>query len=202
MKPTSKIYIAVALWLVVTGAVFGFGLPKLFGGLTELQNSHQQQTDQYNQLRAQAASLETMKKDIDALKQQQVQPSDFFSTDLHLVNEIKQLETDASKSNVKTSIVIPGSADKAEVLKGSTAGLLVIPYTLKVTGDFPSLVTFLSYMQNNFFISPVTGINITADQDKSLNTSVFASFFIRKDLSQSAAPQSASSQSAASGTAQ
>ena len=176
----------MGIWVVATAALFFFVMPRFSDNLTELQTSHQQQADTYNSLRAQAASLQKMQQDLDSLKNEKIQPSDFFSNDLQLVNEIKQLETNAINSNVVTTLTIPVSADKAATLKGSESGLFVVPYSLKVVGQFPDLLKFLEYQENSFFIAPVDGINLLAqlsekDKSSTINTELLGSFYIKKD---------------------
>lgn len=180
MKPNTKIVLSIFIWLVLTAGLFFYAIPKMSKSLTDLRQGHKEQLDALNKLKAQAASLERMRQDLDSQKKQKVLPSDLFSDDLNLVNEIKQMEDNAAKSNVKTTLAISESADKAKPLVGSLSGLVVIPYNLKVAGDFPSFVQFVKYMENSFFVSPFSGMNITVGKETGMESQLGGSFFIKK----------------------
>lgn len=155
-------------------------IPRLSKSLTDLQSGHKEQLDTLNKLKAQAASLEKMRQDLDTQKKEKVQASDLFSGDLDLVNEIKKMEDNAAKSGVKLTLTIPESADKAKPLKSSVSGLYVVPYTLLVDGDFPSYLKFVKYMENSFFVSPFNGMNLTVKEELGFEGLMQGNFYIKK----------------------
>lgn len=168
------------VWLVLTAAAFFYGFPKLSDALVRLQTSHQEQIDTRDKLVAQASALEKMKKDLQALQKESIQSSDFFTSDTKLVNEIKHIEGIAQNTGTTLTISISGSADKAAAATGTKSKLAVVPYTIGLEGGFQNTLNFMKYLENSYFISPVNGLSITADEAGNLSTKILTNFFIYK----------------------
>lgn len=180
MSTIHKIYLTLIVWLVFTASVFLYGFPKLADGLIRLQASHQEQIDTRDKLIAQALALEKMKKDLQALQNESIQSSDFFTSDTKLVNEIKYIEGIAQSTSTDLTISISGSADKAAEAVGTKSKLAVVPYTIGLEGAFQNTLNFMKYLENSYFISPVNGLSITADEAGLLTTRILTNFYIYK----------------------
>ncbi len=185
MPIKQKIYFNVILSVLLLGAIFGYVLPKMSNSLIALQNSHQSQIIKLKQLNEQARSLTKMNEDLSVLNQMPVKPSDFFTSDATLVNEIKTIEDVAAKTNSTMTLSISGTADKA-VAVNSASGLSQVSYSVSLKSTFPDTVRFIKYMEHRYFISPITGINISGDPDNKggITATILSNFYIYKPQTQ------------------
>ena len=121
LTPAKKIYAIAFGWLVLTVVVFSFIVPKFYQSMTDLHNSHEAQIKTLQDLSAQVDALQKIQDDLTKADKQDVRPSDLFTSDIHLVNEIKSIEQFAAKSNVAETLTVTGTADKAQPVQGSSA---------------------------------------------------------------------------------
>ena len=188
MKSTTKIYIVVFIWLVLTGISFYFIFPKMSDSLLTLQKNHQDQIKEYNDLTAQIQSIHSMQQDLEDLANAPVKPTDLFTSDVQLVHEIQYIESISKTTNNDLKLTVTGSADDATAFAGAP-GLFQVPYSIILTGTFPNIVQFLHYFENSFFISPVNAIDITSNSaaaggtgttQSSVKATILSNFLIRK----------------------
>ena len=160
MSVRNKIFEYFFIWAIVSAAVFFYVVPKFTQSLVDLQNSHQAQIDQLNKLQAQASNLHKMQIDLDTIAQDPVQPSDLFKSDVHLVNEFKYLEDVAAKTNNKLELTVSGTVEQELPAEGTVSGLVTVPYSMNLIGTYQNVTTFVKYMENAYFLSPISGLNL------------------------------------------
>jgi hypothetical protein len=180
MAPKNKIYISIAIWIALTAAVFGFIAPKLSSGIIALQSSHEKQLTEYNKLTDELQALKKAQEDFNKVEKQDVKPTDLFTSDLKLVNEIKMIEQMAAKTSLTPALTITGTADKAVSVKESVSGLSMVPYSINLKGSFLNVVSFLKYLENSTFISPVNALTVTHDDNGNVNANILTNFYIYK----------------------
>lgn len=182
MPPLNKIFIGLFIWIVVTAGMLFIALPKLGGVITHSQETKAAQYAELEKLRQETRVLQKLQEDIDNIKRQPVQPEDFFTRDVKLVHEIQHEEEIAAQTGNKIKLTISGTADKAQNVQSSSV-LFQVPYTITLQGRFDGLIKFLDLLENSYFISPVTGLNIqtsAGEGDTNVTTTIFANFYIHK----------------------
>lgn len=177
MTPSRKIIFTVFIWALLTGAVFGFVLPKLSKGLIDLQASHEKQIAQLKDLQEQVQALKKIQEDLNKIDSQEVKPTDLFTSDIRLVNEIKKIESYAQKAGLAETLTVTGTADKAQAV-ASKSGLSQVPYTISLKGPFPGVVNFILYLENSSFISPVNAITVLYTEPNNVTASILTNFYI------------------------
>jgi len=182
MSVETKIYVTIFVWLVLSVASLFFVFPKFADGLVALQQTHQSQIDEYNNLKVQIQSLRNMQDELAKISQQPIQPKDLFTSDVKLVKEIQRVENAANSSGLEMALSISGSASTAQAYPGSLSKLLKIPYAVTLNGGFAGVVQFLKYLENSYFISPIGGFDISAGDsalpNKSVTARINSNFFI------------------------
>jgi hypothetical protein len=184
MTPVNKILTALGVWAAITAGMLFFVLPKLGGVITHTQETKATQYAELEKLRQQTRVLQKMQEDLNNIKRQPVQPEDFFTRDVKLVHEIQHEEEIAAQTGNKIKLTISGTADKAQNIQSASA-LFQVPYTITLQGRFDGLIKFLDLLENSYFISPVSGLNIRTNTDESdpnanIVTTIYANFFIHK----------------------
>ena len=179
MSPTKKITIVVLVWIILTGVMFVMVIPRLSNGLIALQSNHQDQINQLADLKEQVQALKNIQDDLIKVNAQPVKPSDLFTSDLHLVNEIKKIEDFAAKTNLTETLTVSGTADKAQPVQ-SASGLSVVPYSIILKGPFPNEVNFVKYLENSSFISPVISFNVLYSQPNNSTMTILTNFYLSK----------------------
>lgn len=178
MTTKGHITTSIVVWVVATAVAFFFVFPKLANQLVVVQQSHQTQIDEDNRLRTQIQALNNMQTELDKLRKQPVQPSDLFTPDVQLVNEIQHIEDVGQATNNGLTISISGTVKGLQQYP-SQSGLLQVPYNIGLKGSFPGTVAFLKYLENSYFVSPINGFSIGAVTG-GVNTNILTNFFINQ----------------------
>lgn len=179
MNHKSRIYIVVGAFAVITAVMFFYVFGKLHGRNQNLSITVASERQTLEQLQEQQRSYEQGKKDVASLKAKPVQPEDLFSSDTHLVKEIKTLEDLSHSYALEMTLEVSGTAKNAEKVKTSP-NILSIPYTITVTGSFDKVLSFLDKSERLAFISPVKKIAVSAQKGASVRTTVSGDFYIKK----------------------
>ncbi len=184
MTVQGKINSYVLGLVAVSAFTFFYAFPRIADSLVNLQSAHKDQVAQLQSLSDQVKALEAMQRDLSDIAKMPVQPKDLFtpySADAKLVNEIQALENYSAQTNLVMHLNITGSAEKA-LPYPSASGLVAVPYTLTLDGNFVSAVQFLQYFENSFFVSPISDITISGAGDKahSVHVTINAEFFLEK----------------------
>ncbi len=176
----SKIYSALAIWLLVCLAMFSYGFKILDNSNQETQDKILQQNKELAVLEAEKASYEQANKDLSELSQKKMQPGDLFSRDITLVNELKTLESLAQTLGLDLNLSgISGTTKTAP--KAQTQGdIVIVPYYMIVNGQFSKVVDFIETAENLPFITHLNGVTISAASGGTVNANLTANFYLRK----------------------
>ena len=180
MDINKKVAASLLVWLAGTALAFFWLFPKLSGSLIELKQSHAKQIAELNQLKDYAKGVERMQQDLATMRKGEVQPEEFFTSDIKLVNEIKHIESIALETNNAIIFNISGTADKAAAVKGASSALFEIPYTITLEGNQQTVQNFVSRLEKSYFVSPVNAVSYLVDNNGVLVARVVANFYIQK----------------------
>ena len=175
-----KIYLALAIWLIVCFVVFSYVFKFLERANKQTKSKIDQQNKELTVLEAEKESFDKAKEDLSNLSQKDLQPEDFFSKDITLVNEIKTLETLAQNLGVELNLSgISGTTKTAP--KAKTQGdIVIIPYSISLNGQFSKTVDYIESLENLPFITRLTALSINAAASGNVNANLTANFYLRK----------------------
>lgn len=172
-----KIYILLGAWLVIvvafTAYIFDYVDKK---NQAEVEGIVAKKKDLL-ELQAEQRSYQQGITDLELLSKKEVLPSNFFSSDTSLVNEIKTLENLAEVNNLKITITIGGTANTLPKAKTSS-DLLVAPYSLNLTGNYLSVLNFIRSAENLSFITQFKNVNIQ-NSGPETSASINSVFYIK-----------------------
>ncbi len=174
-----KIQALIALWIVVTAALFGYFFNILDSSNAALLAEISSKEDQYQQLLAEQESFRQAKQDLEALAKKSVQPDNFFSRDTSLVFEIQTLEALSKQLHLDMTLGVSGSASSA-VKVVDTSNVYQVPLSLGVAGDFNTVLRFIDTLEHLPFLVPIGAVSINAAGPGKVNASFSASFYIKK----------------------
>lgn len=179
LSPKNKIYIAITLWVVVVFILFWYGFPVFERVNLSAANQVLNKSKQFQELQQQQASYQAGKNDLETMSKKPYQPTDFFSKDTSVVNEIEALEKLAKDNSLELELTVTGT--KAGAAKAPTQGdFLQIPYTLSLTGTTANLVNFLQYYENLKFITHAQALDITTAKEGQIRATMSAVFYVQK----------------------
>ncbi len=176
---TNKLYAWIFGWLALSGLVLFWALPSFADNLTKLQYDHRTQIDELQKLEEQVRNVNQMQRDLNTLKDKQIQPEDFFTSDIRLVNEIQHIESAARVSGVSESLALSGTADKTQQVP-SASNLYAVPYVINLKGSYPSIVAFVEYLENSYFVAPVSAVSFGLGDKNVLGATIFGNFLIHR----------------------
>ncbi len=176
----NKIIVLALVWI---GLIFGM----FWRAFEVLDNQNQTTLDSMSRqrrdlavLKAEKASYEMAKQDLDKLSQQQIQPGDLFSQDVTLVREIATLQNWADRLGVKVQLGgISGTAATASKAKTVTP-LGVIPYSINISGEFNQVLRYFEVLENLSFVSNLGSMAMNKAESGSVNAGLTANFYIKK----------------------
>ena len=174
-----KILSLGGVWLVMLLILFGWLFSWLQGFNTDHAIDVLAKRKEYAELQAEQKSYIQGKADLDNLAKKDIQPSSFFSKDTSLVGEIQTLEKLASDSGLKIVLGIAGTSKVAEKAN-SKSDLLIIPYTLQLTGSYDGAFAFVSGLENLPFITHVKHLQITTTGKDTVSLTMGSVFYIQK----------------------
>lgn len=119
--------------------------------------------------------------DLQELAKKPLQPEDFFSRDITLVNEIKILENLEEKLGVKMSLSGVSGTIKSAAPANTVTPLVVIPYNIGVTGSLNRVVDFIETLENLNFVTNVSNISLSSADQGNVSAGMTASFYLRKN---------------------
>ena len=170
----------LALWIAVDFAMVSHYFNIFDNTSRQTLEQIAAQRQEMAQLSAERDSYLRAKQDLVELQGKAVQPEDFFSRDVTLVNEIKTLENLGQK--LKVALTLSGlSGTVTSAPKAKTQGeIFVVPYSISVTGDFSDVVAFIETMENLDFVTTLSALNISASSDSKVSASLTANFYLRQ----------------------
>lgn len=180
LSAQKKIYLVSAVWLAVVFLMFNLGFKFLDSSNKKTREKIQEQTKEEAVLINEKESYDSAKKDLDELKAKTVQPEEFFSKDITLVNEIKFLEELGSQYGVKLNLSgLSGTVKTAPKAK-TQSDIVIAPYGINVAGSFPNVLAFLEHMENLPFLTQLTGFSLSAAGGKDVVLNMSANFYLER----------------------
>ncbi|MBI3231837.1 MAG: hypothetical protein HYZ51_02015 [Candidatus Doudnabacteria bacterium] len=176
----SKIYFAVFVWAALSFVMFGLIFKKLnasnFESLERIRALKKEQAI----LEVEKASFLQGKNDLEQLSSESIQPGDFFSKDITLVNEIRRLENIARDLNIQMNLSGISGTLKSAKRAGTKAEIYQIPFTISAQGPLASIVSFMEYLENLEFLTSVNAVSISLAGEGKVSAMFSASFYLKK----------------------
>ncbi len=177
----NKIVVLLIVWFGLSAISFGYFFKILDRANKLTLLSVDKQKKELAQLKAEQQSESQAQWDLDTLAKENIQPEDFFSRDITLVNELKVLEALGQRLGVKMQIGgVSGTIHTVSKAKTITP-LGVIPYSINVNGSLPRVVDFIETLENLRFITNVSNISISSADQSTVNVNMTANFYLKKD---------------------
>ncbi|PIR96092.1 MAG: hypothetical protein COT92_02925 [Candidatus Doudnabacteria bacterium CG10_big_fil_rev_8_21_14_0_10_42_18] len=175
-----KIFIGLALWLVVSFFALGYMFKLLEKSSSESLVQINKQQKELAVLKNEYESFLKAQEDIQQISREQFSVDGFFSSDLTFVNEIKTFEDLAERLNLEINLSgISGTIDSLP--KAETKGeIFVVPYRIALNGSFTNSVEFIENLENLPFITTISTVSLSAAGGGTVNTNLSGSFFLKK----------------------
>jgi hypothetical protein len=183
MKKTSaknKLVMLAIAWIVVSCSMFLYFFNFLDASNRQTVNAMQGQKKSLAALQGQQQSFELAKSDLDKLAAQPVQPDNFFSRDITLVNEIQTLEDWSQKLNVNMQLSGLSGTIALEPNANTITPIAQVPYAISLKGSLSQVTDFFQVLENLSFVTNVVGVSVSAEDSNSVNASLSAEFYLRK----------------------
>ncbi len=176
----NKIYVLAAVWLVICASMFGYFFNILDRSNLAEVNAIKEKNKELSQLEYERDSFEKAKADLALLAKQDIQPKDFFSKDVTLVNEIETLEGIARDNSV--DLILSGISGTVKTIpKAKTVSDIgTVPYNINLTGSLSNVVSFIETVEHLSFITNVTSLAVRGDTEDKVNVTMTASFYLSK----------------------
>lgn len=176
----NKIYFAVFAWLILCFVMLGWIFKRLDASNQLLLDKIMALKTEEATLKAEKESFIAGKNDLERLSAQKIQPENFFSRDITLVNELRRLEQIASDLGVSMSLSgISGTLKSATRAKTQTE-IFQIPYGIGLGGPLPKVVSFMEFLENLEYITSISKATVSAADKGSVNASLTATFYLKK----------------------
>jgi Tfp pilus assembly protein PilO len=176
----NKIMLVLALWVAASFAMVGYFFGILSDANQQTLGEITAQRQEMAQLSAERDSYQLAKQDLTQLQAKALQPEDFFSKDVTLVNEIKTLENLGQKLNVDFNLSgLSGTMVSAPKAK-TQSEIFAVPYSINLLGDFSDIVAFIETMENLDFITTLSTLSISSTVDNKVVANLTANFYLRQ----------------------
>jgi len=177
----SKIYLAIFIWLVFCFVAFGFLFKKLNASSAAALDEITLLKRQKALLEAEKASYIQAKNDLEKLSDEKIQPENFFSRDITLVNEIRRLEGIAGELKIDMSLAgVAGTLKSLRPAVGIKSGIYQIPFIIHTKGSLAATVSFMEYLENLEFLTSVNTAAISSGGANGVNSTLTAAFYLKK----------------------
>jgi hypothetical protein len=176
----NKIIFLALGWLILSFAMFIFFFKIMDHRNQQTLDSMAEERKALVVLQAESDSYKKAQADLDQLSGMAIQPDNFFSSDINLVNEIKTLEALSQKYNVQMQLSgVSGTINSAPKANTVTP-IVVVPYSISLNGDLSSAVNFIENLENLSFITNVSSLAINAADKGLVHVSLAANFYLKK----------------------
>jgi len=170
----------VLAWFILSAMMFLYFFKLVDGQNQATLNSMAQERSDLALLQAQDASYKQAQADLQELAGKPLQPEDFFSSDIALVNEIRTLENLASKYNLKMELSgVAGTIDSLQSANTLTP-IAIVPYGITLSGDFFQSINFIESLEHLSFVTNPTDITIESTDNGNVGVSMTANFYLKK----------------------
>ena len=178
---TAKISVTLAVWAVLTAGMFVYGFKIVENTNAQSQAKLSALNSELALLQAERDSFNNAKKDLDALNKKDMQPEDFFSKDITLVNEIRFFENLAEKVGITMTLSGPsGTAKSAPKAKSLSGDIVTVSLNIGINGPFPKVIEFAEAMENLPFATQTTGLTLGALSGNEVSATFVGNFYFRK----------------------
>ncbi|MCL5009049.1 MAG: hypothetical protein M1400_01775 [Patescibacteria group bacterium] len=177
----TKIYLTLGIWVVLVAAMFVYGFKIVESSNTEAQAKLSSLSGEMEALKAERDSFNNAKKDLDTLSQKDLQPDNFFSQDVTLVNEVKFFENLSNKLGVKMNLSGPSGTVKSAPLAKSASGVIIyVPYNISIAGTFDQVVEFAQVLEHLPFATQTLGFSMGSISGNQVNATFVGNFYLRR----------------------
>lgn len=178
---TAKISLALAVWAVLTAGMFTYGFKIVESTNAEAQTKLGGLNSELAVLQAERDSFNNAKKDLDALSKKDLQPENFFSKDVTLVNEIRFFESLAERVGIKMILSGPsGTAKSAPKAKSLSGDIVNVSLNINITGSFVKIIEFAEAMENLPFATQTSGLTLGTLSGNEVSATFVGNFYFRK----------------------
>ena len=176
----NKIYFAVFVWLILCFVMFGWIFKRLSASNQLLLDNIMALKIEEATLKAEKESFIAGKNDLERLSAQKIQPENFFSRDITLVNELRRLEQIANDLGITMGLSgISGTLKSASKAK-TKAEIFQIPYSIGLNGPLSKVVSFIEYLENLEYITSINKAGVSAADKGNINAGLTATFYLKK----------------------
>lgn len=176
---TTKIGVCAVLLAIISGVLFGYGLPWAKAKLDSSLSGIMEQKKEVVELRQEQRNLELAKKDLAELASKHVLPEDFFSKDVTLVNNLGVLESKARELGVLLTVSISGTVASAPKAKTPTE-LYMVPFTMQLEGDFANVVAYMDWLEHAGTLFVIRSVTAAGSQKDTIVINLLGTVYLRK----------------------
>jgi hypothetical protein len=175
-----KIFILLGIVILFLLGMFVMGFQVMALRNDKLIDDLSAQTLELEILKREQQSVLQGQKDLAELEKASYPPERLFSNDTNLVNEIQQLESEASTYGLSLNIAISGSTKTAVKLKGTKGELYIIPYVATLRGDFNNVMKFIQSMEHMSSVTHANQISLSTNLEEGTVATINSEFYLKK----------------------
>jgi hypothetical protein len=178
---TAKISLTLAVWAILTAVMFAYGFKIVENTNAEAQTKLSALNSELAVLEAERDSFNIAKKDLDNLSKKELQPEDFFSKDVTLVNEIRFFEDLAERVGIKMTLSGPsGTSKSAPKAKSLSGDIVTVSLNIGISGPFAKVIEFAEAMENLPFATQTSGLTLGTLSGNEVSATFVGNFYFRK----------------------
>lgn len=166
-------------FLVLLVVIVWQGFPMLHRWTDNLSVKVSEIRNQLLQLEGERESFERGREDLKNLENYVYQPSNLFTTDVDLVEELKVMERLATESKVEIDFSVSGTVGEAVQAK-TISELYLVPFRLDITGQFSDIVHFMERLEKAKFVMHSQSMNSVYAGSDGVTTSLIGTIYLRK----------------------
>ncbi|MBL8030435.1 MAG: hypothetical protein JNN11_04275 [Candidatus Doudnabacteria bacterium] len=184
MKKTSakqKIIFASLGWVFVSVGMVMYGFGFLAASNQKTVFNIQESKKELAALVEEKNSFTQAQKDLERLQNETLQPEEFFSRDITLVEELRVLESLQETLGVRLSVNGVSGTSKTGIKASAQSDIVSVPYSVAASGPYENIVRLVNTLENLPFVSSISGISLSVGEGDSVNLSLSASFYLRRN---------------------
>lgn len=175
-----KIIVGLMVWVGMSFLMYFYVFKKFdLTNETKLSAIQNLKKEQFL-LEAERDSFLKGKSDLEKIEKEKIKPTDFFSKDITLVNEIRRLEQIGAELNLDLALSGVSGTIKSARKAGTKSEIFQIPVSMNVKGTLQNAVSFLEYLENLEFLTIGNMVNFNSVESGIVSVSLNASFFVKK----------------------
>lgn len=176
----NKIVVSLIVWALVSASMLLYGFNIMEAGNQKMIFQIEESRKELAALQDEKNSYTQAQKDLDQMQKENLQPADFFSQDISLVNELKTLEDLQSKLGVDLTVSgVSGTAKTAQKAK-TVSDIVTVPYSISAVGPYENITDLVQTLENLPFVTTVSAISLSVADKGRVNLSLGANFYLRR----------------------